>query len=294
MNVLPIEKQIEVIAILAEGCSIRAASRLAHVHRDTVMRLAQRIGEGCRQVHDRLFCHLHVPLIQIDEFWSYVGKKEKRVTAQDGSDVGDQYIFTALDPVSRCLLATHIGKRTLDNAIEFLRDLRGRLLNRPHINSDAFAVYPEAIACTFGTEVDYAQIIKPSKDHVPQPSLRPRSPYDKSAVRKTVIWGQPRESNISTSLVERSNLTARQHSRRLARTTTGFSKKLRNHRASMHLLITYYNLCREHSTLGMTPGMALGVTDHAWTLAQLIHAALQPDDLPERMSPFTLIPGDLS
>lgn len=258
------------------------------------MRLAIRIGDGCMRVHNRLFRNINVALIQIDELWSYVGKKQKHVTAADGSEVGDQYIFTALDPVSRCLLTLHIGKRDMDNTLLFLHDLSSRVLNRPQISSDAFAPYPEAIACAFGTEVDYAQIVKPSKEGFPFPPPWQRRSQVEDVVKKHVIWGEPDGTKVSTSLVERSNLTARQHSRRLARMTTGFSKKLRNHRACLHLLVAYYNLCRVHSALRMTPAMALRVTDHVWTLEELIRAANQPDHIPERMAPFTLIHGGLS
>ena len=116
----------------------------------------------------------------------------------------------------------------------------------------------------------------------------------KEEVKKHVIWGEPAQSDVSTSLVERSNLTARQHSRRLARMTNGFSKKQRNHRASISLFAAHYNLCRVHETIRMTPGMALGVTDHAWTIEELIQAATQPEDVPERQAPFALIQGGLS
>jgi IS1 family transposase len=293
MNELAIEKQLEVIAHLAEGCSIRATGRMVGAHRDTVMRLGTRIGNGCLQVHNQLFFNLNVPFIQIDELWSYVRKKQKQVTAGDGAEVGDQYTFTALDPISRCLLTAHVGKRDMDNACRFLSDLRSRILNHPQISSDAFTAYPEAIASTFGTQGHYAQIVDPS-DQWPRP-LTPRPQTRQAKVPyKNTVWGEPDRSRISTSLIERSNLTARQHSHRLARMTNGFSKSLRNHRASIYLFIAYYNLCRVHSTIRTTPARALGVTDHIWTIEELIHAATAPDDVPARMAPFTIIPGGLS
>jgi IS1 family transposase len=208
--------------------------------------------------------------------------------------VGEQYIFTALDPVSRCLLAFHIGKRDLDNTLLFMANLRARILNRPQISTDAFAAYSEAIAATFGMDVDYAQIVKPPPDDVSYGPGRHRSPRFWDKVRNRTIWGNPDPSRISTSLVERSNLTARQHSRRLTRMTNGFSKNFESHVASMRLLIAYYNLCRVHSSHGKTPAMALGVTGHVWSLEELILTAIEPEDIPKRLPPFTLIPGGLS
>jgi IS1 family transposase len=300
MNRLSLKKQLEIIAILAEGCSIRATARLTKVHRDTVMRLGARIGDGCLRIHNRLFYNINVMFLQIDELWSYVRKKQKWVTADDGPDVGDQYIFTALDPISRCLLSGHIGKRDMNNALAFLNDLRSRILNHPQISSDAFAAYPEAIASTFGTKGHYGQVVDPSEQWPPR-MPRQQRPSQARTLNRNIIWGEPDRSQISTSLIERSNGTVRQHSRRLMRMTNGFSKKLNNHRSSIHLFIAYYNLCRVHSTLcqvystpRMTPAMALGVTDHIWTIEELIHAAGAPDDVPTCIAPFTLIPGGLS
>jgi IS1 family transposase len=257
------------------------------------MDLGSRIGDGCQQVHDRLFCNLNVPFIQIDELWSYVRKKQKRVTAGDGPEVGDQYVFTALDPVSRSLLTAHVGKRDMDNTVVFLKDLRGRILNDPQISADAFTAYPEAIASTFGTHGHFAQVMDPS-DQWPRAGSPQQRPSQPGTVYKKIVWGEPDCGQVSTSLIERSNLTVRQHSRRFTRLTSGFSKNLQNHRSSVHLFVAYYNLCRVHSTLRTTPAKALGVTDHSWTLEELVHAACAPDDVPPRMAPFTLIRGGLS
>ena len=154
------------------------------------MRLGLRIGEGCMGVHNRLFRNLNIVLIQIDEMWSYVGKKQKHVTVEDRADVGDQYIFTAIDAVSRCLLTTHIGKRDMENTLLFLNDLRSRVLNRPQISSDAFSPYPEAIACAFGIDVDYAQIVKTSKFTF----RRFWKPYRQRSDRRFLPVGQSRRT----------------------------------------------------------------------------------------------------
>lgn len=294
MNVLPIEKQIEVISALTEGCSIRAVERLTGTHRDTVMRLGVRIGQGCGWVHDRLYRNLNVPLVELDEVWSYVGKKQRRLTLADGQEKGDQYIFTALDSVHKSILAYQVGKRDAENTRLFAADLRQRILNRPQISSDGFHAYADAIERAFGSDVHYGQVVKQYRGEPPATAARRYSPGVIVGVEKTILSGTPDRSRISTSLIERSNLTLRMQSRRFTRLTNGFSKKLENHRAAVALFVSHYNLCRVHETIRCTPGMALGVTDHIWTIGELVEAANQPEALPERLPAFTLIQGGLS
>lgn len=294
MNILPIEKQTQIVSALAEGCSIRATERLTGVHRDTIMRLGVRVGQGCSQLHDRLYRNLNVPLIELDEVWSYVGKKQRRVTPNDALEKGDQYIFTALDSVHKNILAYRVGKRDMTNTCEFAADLRQRVLNRPQISSDGFASYPDAIERAFGIDVNYGQIVKQYRGEPPITTARRYSPGVIVGIEKSVISGKPIRERISTSLVERSNLTLRMQSRRFTRLTNGFSKKLENHQAAVSLFISHYNLCRVHETIRVTPAMALGVTDHIWTIGELIDAANKPELLPERLPAFTLIRGGLS
>jgi IS1 family transposase len=293
MNILPFEKQVHVISSLTEGCSIRATERLTGVHRDTIMRLGVRIGEGCNAIHDRLFRNLNVPLIELDEVWSFVGKKQRRVTPEDGAGMGDAYVFTALDSVHKGLLAYRVGKRTLENTSAFAADLRGRILNRPQISSDGFPAYPEAIEQAFGMDCHYGQIIKQYVGEPPKDAARRYSPGVVVGVRKEIISGSPVRANISTSRVERSNLTVRMQSRRFTRLTNGFSKKLENHKAAVALYVAYYNLCRVHETIRCTPAMALGVTSHIWSIGELIEIAERPEALPERVAPFTVINGGI-
>lgn len=294
MNILPVEKQVEIISALTEGCSIRATERLTGTHRDTIMRLGVRVGQGCGQVHDRLYRELNVPLVELDEVWSYVGKKQRRLTQQDGPDKGDQYIFTALDSVHKSILAYRVGKRDGENTCEFAADLRARVLNRPQISSDGFHAYPDAIERAFGVDVDYGQIVKQYRGEPPITAARRYSPGMVVGIERSAVRGRPVRDRISTSLVERSNLTLRMQSRRFTRLTSGFSKKLENHRAAVSLFVAHYNLCRVHETIRCTPAMALGVTDHIWTIRELIESANQPDLVPERLPTFTLIRGGLS
>lgn len=294
MNILPLDKKIQIISALTEGCSIRATERLAETHRDTIMRLGVKIGEGCAVLHDHLFRNINVNLLELDEVWSSVGKKQRRTTPEDGGERGDQYIFTGLDAVHKAIVAYHVGKRTMENTCAFAEDLRGRIVNRPQISSDAFPAYPEAIERAFGIDCHYGQVVKSYVGEPTKDAARRYSPGVVVGVRKEVIRGTPQRAHISTSLVERSNLTLRMHSRRFTRLTNGFSKKLENHKAAVALFIAHYNLCRVHETIRCTPAMSLGVADHIWSIAELIEYASQPDMLPARNRPFTVINGGLS
>lgn len=304
MNVLPFDKQVQIISALAEGCSIRATERLTGAHRDSVMRLGLRIGEGCAELHDRMMRGLHVNLIEFDEAWSYVGKKQKRLKPTDSREKGDQYVFVALDAVNKAILSYRVGKRDGENANAFAADVRERITNRPQISSDAFTPYAEAVELAFGAEVDYAQIVKQYEGEPGPTAARRYSPGWVVGVRKHRIAGKPVRSKVSTSFIERSNLTLRMQSRRFTRLTNAFSKKLRNHAAAVSLYVAYYNLCRVHETLRITPAMALGVTDHIWTIGELIEAATANEPAPEpepapksigrRVGRFTVIEGGLS
>lgn len=287
MNILPFDKQIAAIAALTEGCSIRATERLTDIHRDSIMRLGVRVGEGCALIHDRLMRNLQVARIELDEVWSYVGKKQKRVTRDDSADVGDQYLFTAMDATGKAILSYTVGKRTADNTQAFVADLRERVINRPNISSDAFNAYPEAVELAFGDDVDYGQIVKVFHGEPGPDAARRYSPGYVVGVNRRWVTGSPKR--ICTSYVERSNLTVRMQSRRFTRLTNGFSKKLRNHEAAISLFISHYNLCRVHETIRMPPAMALGVTDHIWTIGELIEAALNCE-APEPVSPVPLPP----
>jgi IS1 family transposase len=266
------DQQIQIIAALTEGCSIRSVERLTNIHRDTIMRLGVRVGLGCARLHSRTMHSLRIGRLEFDEAWSYVGKKRRQVTPEDSSDVGDQYVFTALASTTKAIISYRVGKRDGANTRAFVADVRERVLGAPEISSDAWAAYPEAVEAAFGTRCHYGQIVK---QYVGEPAIdaaRRYSPGIVVAVDRTRIAGNP--VNIATSYVERSNLTLRMASRRFTRLTNGFSKKLENHAAAVALFVAHYNLCRVHEALRITPAMALGITDHIWTIGELIEAAL--------------------
>lgn len=198
MNVLPRDKQCEIIAALCEGVSIRATERLTGIHRDTIMRLGVRVGKGAATVHDRMMRGLNVARIELDETWSYVGKKQRKITPEDGTDKGDQYVFIALASTAKAILSFHVGKRDMANTQAFMGDLRARVVNAPEISSDGFSAYPQAIDDAFGLECTYGQIVKkyagePSKD-----AARRYSPGYVVGVEKAAVVGTP--IHISTRL----------------------------------------------------------------------------------------------
>lgn len=271
MNVLPKDRQIHIVSALTEGVSIRATERLTGAHRDSIMRLGIRVGEGCGALHDRMMRDLQVPILEFDEVWGYVAKKERRTQAGE-MDKGDQYTFVALDATNRAIIAYKTGKRSPETTREFVNDVWERVINRPQITTDGYGPYIEAIAEVFGWGVDYAQLVKHySAEHAIEAARR-YSPARVVRIDRSIISGR-RDRPVSTSYVERSNLTLRMQQRRFTRLTNGFSKKLHNHKAAVSLYVAHYNLCRVHEALRITPAKALGVTDRIWTIGELLEAA---------------------
>ena len=211
MNVLSHDKQVQIIAALTEGCSIRAVERLTGVHRDTIMRLAVRVGEGCARLHNGLMRDLQVNRIELDEIWSFIGKKQKKVKPEDGDLVGDQYTFIALADTAKAIVTYRIGKRTRENTEAFCIDLRRRVLGAPEISSDGFAAYPWAVSLAFGEQCKFGVIEKHyAVSGTPEASRR-YSPGEVVSVTKNAVFGRP--AHISTSYVERQNLTLRMQQR---------------------------------------------------------------------------------
>lgn len=263
MNILTRDQQIQVIAALTEGMSIRAVERLTGIHRDTIMRLSVRAGR-----------------LELDELWQYVGKKQRRMTRDDGMDKGDQYTFIALAASSRAIISYQTGKRDGFTTNDFMRDLSERVIGRPEISTDGFPPYATAVRAAFGARADYGRIVKTySVTNLATPEAARRySPAEVVAVSREIVTGMP--TQISTSYVERSNLSIRMASRRFTRLTNGFSKKLENHCAAVSLYVAHYNLCRPHESLSpsamrqITPAMAAGISDHVWSIGELLDAVL--------------------
>jgi IS1 family transposase len=236
----------------------------------TVARLQVEIGEACAGFHDRIMRNLSCKLLQVDEVWSFTYCKAKRIPEhlRDSVDIGDTWTWVALDSQSKLVPAWHVGKRNAEDAYWFVHDLKGRLKHRVQLTSDGHKPYLAAVEDAFGCEIDYAMLVKLYGNEPLQPETR-YSPPVCIGTRKTRIAGSPAVNLISTSHVERQNLTIRMQSRRFTRLTNGFSKKLENHKHAVALHFMHYNFCRIHQTLRCTPAMEAGISDHVWSLEEI-------------------------
>ena len=269
MNVLPIEKQIQIVNALVEGNSIRATARMVGVEHKTVMRVLLRVGDHCARLLNERMRRLPCKVVQMDEIWTYVGKKEKQVRPDENPEqMGDQYVFVSMDSETKLIPNFRVGKRNAANAWYFVQDLQARMANRIQLTSDGFRPYKDAVEDAFGMEVDYAMLVKMYSDSG-QADTR-YSPGEIVDARPIPITGNPKPNLISTSHIERQNLTIRMQLRRFTRLTNAFSKKLENLKAALALHFAWYNFCRVHSSLRVTPGMAAGVTDTIWPVEVLL------------------------
>ena len=272
-NILSKEKQKIVIGALAEGSSIRSIERMTGINRNTIMNLGVRVGKACERIMDEQMRGLACSQIQCDEIWGFVGKKQKNLRPSDNRyALGDVWTFVAVDAESRMVPTYFAGKRDAYSANCFVSDLASRLdSERVQVSTDALVAYQDAIERGFGCDADYGQIVKTFQ--LSELDQRRYSPPEILKVTRTAISGNPDLKSISTSYVERQNLTMRMHMRRLTRLTNAFSKKLENFKAAVALHFAYYNFVRIHKTLRMTPAMAGGVTNTIWSVADLVDAA---------------------
>jgi IS1 family transposase len=242
---------------------------MTDTHRDTIMRLMVEVGTGCAALADEQMRDIDCRRIQVDEIWSFVKVKQGHIAkGTDRTKIGDQWTFVAIDAETKLVPSYLVGKRTRDNAVAFMGDLSERLTNRVQISSDALRSYVDAVERAFGADVDYGQVVK-FYDAEPIGAGRYAPPRVTGAAR-TVIAGAPDQAHISTSFVERQNLTMRMSMRRFTRLTNAFSKKFENMQAAVHLHFAHYNFVRLHRTLRVTPAMAAGVTDRLWSLEELV------------------------
>lgn len=299
MNNLTLEKQIEIIAALCEGVGQRAVARLTDTDRKTVARLALRVGRGCAELHDRMMVGLRVHRIECDELWAYVGHKRnpQKSKPRPSPVFGDQYTYVALASSTRAIIGYRTGKRTTETTDDFIQDLRQRVIGAPEISTDGLHYYRPAIRDAFGGKASHGVINKTySVTHLAVTEASRRySPAQVVAVAREAVSGEPQ--HISTSYVERQNLTLRMASKRFARLSNGFSKKIDCHLAAVSLHVAFYNLCRVHEALRSTPAMALGIADRVWTVGYLIAAALATQPIkpetsaPDRRKRFKVIEG---
>jgi IS1 family transposase len=289
MNKLSTAERAKILHLLCEGNSIRAVTRLLNVGKNTVSRLMIDAGKVCAAYHDEHVVSLKSKRIQVDEVWSFIYAKEKNVSgakaAPDGA--GDAWTWTGLDADSKLIAAYFVGDRDGECAMWFIDGLRQRLANRVQLTSDGHKSYLEAVEAAFGADVDYAQLVK-LYGASPENAKGRYSPAQCTGARKETIEGSPDPAHVSTSYVERSNLTFRMQNRRFTRLTNGFSKKLENHAYSVALFVMFYNFCRIHKTLRVTPAMAAGVSDRLWEVSDIV-ALIEAEEvkaIPAKRRPY--------
>jgi IS1 family transposase len=269
MNALSTEQKLAVVSAMVEGNSIRSTERMTGIHRDTIMRLIVRTGENCARILDERMRGINSNFVQVDEIWTFVGVKERRLNeSHDALTMGDQYVFIAMDAETKLVPSFVVGKRSATNAYLLMHDLSERLATRVQLTTDGFRPYVNAVDDTFGTNVDYAMLVKTYGDA--EPNERRYSPAQIVQAVPIPVMGDPQPWSISTSHIERQNLTVRMHMRRFTRLTNAFSKKLENLKAACALHFAHYNFCRVHSSLRVTPAMAAGLTPEVWPLASLL------------------------
>ena len=271
MNKLEPAERARILHLLCEGNSIRAVTRLTGASKITVTKLLIDAGKACMAFHDATVRDVAAKRIQVDEIWSFTYAKQKNVAAAKAApvDAGDTWTWTAIDADSKLIVSYFVGGRDGECAMVFMDDLRSRLANRVQLTSDGHKAYLEAVEGAFGADVDYA-ILNKIYGTVPEAAKGRYSPAVCLGARKDFIEGSPDPVHVSTSYVERSNLTMRMHMRRFTRLTNGFSKKVENHAYAVALHMMYYNFVRLHSKLRVTPAMAAGVSDRLWEVGDIV------------------------
>lgn len=289
MNRLSVERRAQIVRCLSEGNSVRATSRLTGASRTTVLSLLVDLGELCRTYQSHVLRGLRATRVECDEIWSFVGAKQKQVLS-GAMGAGDVYTYTALDPDSKLMICWLVDRRNPQTTREFISDLHGRLANRVQITTDGYGPYASAVERSFGWNgADFAQLVKiyaSTADASGNATARRYSPGICVGAEKTWIMGDPDLTSISTSLVERSNLTMRMQMRRFTRLTNAFSKKVENHAYAVDIHFMVYNFARHHMTLTkahpqhypQTPAMAAGITNHVWSVEEIC-ALLDPSRL---------------
>jgi IS1 family transposase len=274
MNRLPFDKRVQIVSLLVEGMSLRAVSRVADASINTVTKLLVDVGEACQRFHDEHVRALHSKRVQCDEIWAFVYAKKKQadrdhLTGIDGA--GDIWTWVGIDADSKLVISWLVGARSAVYADAFMRDVAERIDGRVQMTTDGLNAYLEAVEGAFGADIDYAQLVKLFGETT-DPEHR-YSPATCKGTEKTVVTGNPKPRDISTSYVERQNLTMRMQMRRFTRLTNGFSKKVANHNYAVALHFTYYNFVRIHKTLRVTPAMEAGLTNRLWAIEDLVHLA---------------------
>ena len=288
MNKLPLAKRTQILAMLCEGSSMRSISRVADVSINTVSKLLVEAGEACLTLHDQHVRNVKASRIQCDEIWSFCYAKQKNVADAKAAPAGagDVWTWTAIDSDTKLMVAYFVGDRGAESAMILMDDLRDRLANRVQLTTDGHKAYLEAVEGAFGADVDYAQLVKLYGGEAGKgPEVR-YSPAECTGIKKRRVEGNPDIAHVSTSHVERMNLSIRMQNRRFTRLTNAFSKKLDNHIHALALYFAFYNFCRIHKTLRVTPAMAAGITDKLWSLDDIVAKIDEMAPAPKPRGPY--------
>lgn len=288
MNKLPLAKRTQILAMLCEGSSMRSISRIADVSINTVSKLLVEAGEACLTIHNETVRNVKASRIQCDEIWSFCYAKARNVAdakaAPEGA--GDVWTWTALDSDSKLMVSYFVGDRGAESAMILMDDLASRLADRVQLTTDGHRPYLDAVEGAFGNDVDFAQLVKLYSENGGLTPERRYSPGVCTGALKRRVEGNPDPAHVSTSHVERMNLSIRMQNRRFTRLTNAFSKKLDNHIHALALYFCFYNFCRIHKSLRVSPAMAAGITDRLWSLEDIV---AKIDDLapaPKERGPY--------
>lgn len=275
MNRLSIEDRVRILTALSEGAGINAACRITGASKNTVLKLLADVGRACALYQDQAMRNLTCKRIECDEIWSFVGTKAKNVKPEHPESFGDCYTFTAIDPDTKLMPCWLVGVRSRQCAFDFMADLASRMAGRIQLSTDGFAGYPDAVEEAFHGRVDYGVVNKTYQaENVRAVEAKRRySPAPLMKCTKEVVTGNPDPKHISTSIVERSNLSIRMGNRRLTRLTNAFSKKMENHMHAMSFYFMVYNFVRVHSSVKCSPAMAAGITTTLWDMKDIVMMA---------------------
>ena len=263
MNTLPLQRRTQIIQLLVEGVSIRSITRICDVSKNTVTKLLVEVGRACEIFHNQMVLNVTAKRIQCDEIWSFIGSKEKNTTPESKEQgMGDAWTWVGIDADTKLVVSWFVANRSAEAASEFMTDIASRLSNRVQLTTDGHHAYLDAVTDAFGSQIDFAQLVKVygSSSDSNSPTERKYSPSKLKSINKIPISGNPDEAHVSTSYIERQNLTMRMSMRRFTRLTNAFSKKLENHCHAIALHFVYYNFCKVHTTLRVTPAMEAKLT----------------------------------
>lgn len=272
MNKLPIAKRTQISHLLVEGMSLRATSRIADVSINTVTKLLVDVGAACQKFHDETVVNVNSQRVQCDEIGSFVYAKNKNVEAATAapSTAGDVWTWTGIEADTKLMVSWYVGNRDAESAHDFMQDIKSRLRNRVQLTTDGFRPYLKAVDDAFDGDVDFAQLVKIYGAPDGVGNEKRYSSADFTGTKKSIVEGRPDEKYISTSYVERQNLTMRMHMRRFTRLTNAFSKKVENHCHAIALHFVYYNFCKVHKSLRVTPAMEAKLASRPMSIQQVV------------------------